>query len=273
MVPIEEAGGFGPGGDEWEPDLCREVVLVTGADRAAVTRAMRRAAPRLMRMTEDGRELATDEEVERAAEQDVYTPNYVSDPEQLARGVGLYVDCKGAMPPEMGALARRVLVEELERYGVADARFEVPTEDDDATAETGLFDAAGVPWARLTHGPEVAVVLAALAEHLEGAPQLVLGWGLHEPVDGVEDVTDRCELAWLGPGPGPVVRLDPPTVAALAAADAARHGSVLSGPLWVVRGEDVLVHVPVAQHRVPVVRKDLEEGALRALARLRTPPG
>ena len=48
---------------------------------------------------------------------ELYTPNYVGDPKIVARGIELYVDCKGVIEPPMRAQFLRILDEELRSLG------------------------------------------------------------------------------------------------------------------------------------------------------------
>lgn len=62
--------------------------------------------------------------------EDLYTPNYVQDVCLATRGPWTYVDCKGWIEPAMREQMIAILVEELDRAGVTNARLEVPSEDE-----------------------------------------------------------------------------------------------------------------------------------------------
>jgi hypothetical protein len=95
---------------------CHESVVVTSDfDPAAVRTALQRAAVRFMRVDETGAEHPDDAAARAAFDNDLYTPNYVSTPSPVEDGTGLYVDCKGGAPEEMGETFRRILREELGR--------------------------------------------------------------------------------------------------------------------------------------------------------------
>jgi hypothetical protein len=85
-------------------------VVSSDFDPAAVMNALARAATRFMHVGDNG---AEDLDLEEAAQADIYTPNYVSDPRITEAGVEVYVDAKGAIDPPMAATLRRVLQEEL----------------------------------------------------------------------------------------------------------------------------------------------------------------
>ena len=65
-----------------------------------------------MLVDDRGTEYPTQADVEKAEQLhvpgDFYTPNYVADPRVVANGIELYVDCKGVIPPPMGATFRRI---------------------------------------------------------------------------------------------------------------------------------------------------------------------
>jgi hypothetical protein len=103
------------------------VILVDASDRAAAARALALAGARFTTVTEDGRELTDDDDIEELG--DVYTPNYVSDVRMAARGPWCYVDCKGYIDPPMRERMLAILAEELDRAGVR-ARAEVPADDE-----------------------------------------------------------------------------------------------------------------------------------------------
>ncbi len=103
-----------------------ETALLTGKfDVDVAVAALKRAGARFMLVDESGTEYPTEGDVEKAeqlhATGDFYTPNYVAEPKVRDDGIELYVDCKGVIPPPMGATFRRILREELERAGIRDA--------------------------------------------------------------------------------------------------------------------------------------------------------
>lgn len=103
-----------------------EVALLSGTfDVDVAVTALERAGARIMLVDDRGTEYATEADVEAAEQRyvsgDFYTPNYVADPMVLDNGIQLYVDCKGVIPPPMGATFRRILREELRRAGITNA--------------------------------------------------------------------------------------------------------------------------------------------------------
>ncbi len=101
------------------------IVVESTAPTAEVVAALTHASERMMLVGEDGREYREDELGGGGA--DVYTPNYVSDVTVDEGGrPGFYIDCKGAIEPEMAAQFRQVLTEELQRHGVTSAHVRVP---------------------------------------------------------------------------------------------------------------------------------------------------
>ena len=92
------------------------VVSDSGEDK--VVRALAAAGARFMLVDERGTEYRDEAGLESAAQADLYTPNYVSDPEVTPDGVELYVDCKGSIEEPMAATFRTILREELESAGV-----------------------------------------------------------------------------------------------------------------------------------------------------------
>ncbi|GAB3440202.1 hypothetical protein GCM10027517_14490 [Phycicoccus ginsengisoli] len=92
--------------------------VVSDSGEEKVVRALAAAGARFMMVDEHGREYQDEAALESAAEADLYTPNYVSDPKVTADGVELYVDCKGAVEEPMAATFRKVLREELEAAGI-----------------------------------------------------------------------------------------------------------------------------------------------------------
>jgi hypothetical protein len=104
-----------------------EVALLSGAFEVAVAvTALERAGARFMLVDDKGAEYPTEAEVEKAEQLHVaggfYTPNYVAAPKVVDDGIELYVDCKGVIPPPMGATFQRILREELQRAGITNAR-------------------------------------------------------------------------------------------------------------------------------------------------------
>ena len=98
-------------------------VVITQASTATAVAAVDRANARFMLVDENGREHADHDALDAAFDahdggDDLYTPNYTATPRVTGAGVEGYVDCKGAITPEMGHTFRRVLHEELARLGV-----------------------------------------------------------------------------------------------------------------------------------------------------------
>lgn len=100
-------------------DYSKETFVVTGASGSGIiVDALEKAARRFMQVDETGVEHTTNESLERAFEDDLYTPNYVADPKITDRGVQMYLDCKGAIADPMAEKLRDILREELESAGV-----------------------------------------------------------------------------------------------------------------------------------------------------------
>jgi hypothetical protein len=100
--------------------VSNEQIVVRGNfTRAAGVAALRRAATRLFLVDENGVEHRDERGFPPRDEhgRELYTPNYVSDPTVVARGVQLYVDCKGAIEPAMRARFLRILTDELRDLG------------------------------------------------------------------------------------------------------------------------------------------------------------
>lgn len=87
--------------------------------------ALERAGSRFMDVAEDGRELSPDDP-NWTSPWPMYTPNSVSDVRTDGRGPSLGVDCKGEVPDAMRQTFIAILVEELRRAGVREARITVP---------------------------------------------------------------------------------------------------------------------------------------------------
>jgi hypothetical protein len=97
-----------------------ETIVISGTfARSAGLAALRRAAGRLFLVDEDGVEHSDDRDFPPLDSQgrELYTPNYVSDPTIVARGIELYVDCKGVIVAPMRARFLRILEEELHVLG------------------------------------------------------------------------------------------------------------------------------------------------------------
>lgn len=123
-MPIEIAADVFAYDDDRE--VSNEKVIVVGAaDREAARRALGAAGRWFMCVGADGR-MYTDGIPEAEPGEEIYTPNYASDVTLAQRGPWLYLDCKGYIAPPMAETLKRILVEELERAGVTDARVEVP---------------------------------------------------------------------------------------------------------------------------------------------------
>jgi hypothetical protein len=96
----------------------KETFVVTGGDDVLVVAALTRAGTRFMRVDETGVEHPDNAGAEQALEHDLYTPNYVSDPEVTEAGVEMYLDCKGSIEDPMAETLRKILREELEAAGL-----------------------------------------------------------------------------------------------------------------------------------------------------------
>lgn len=97
-----------------------ETIVISGNfARSAGLAALRRAAGRLFLVDEDGVEHSDDRDFPPldSRGRELYTPNYVSDPTIVARGIELYVDCKGVIVPPMRDRFLRILEEELHVLG------------------------------------------------------------------------------------------------------------------------------------------------------------
>lgn len=111
--------------EDGEMSSNESIVVESSAPASEVVAALTRASERMMLVGEDGREYREDE-LGGGGGVDVYTPNYVSDVTFDEGGrPGFYIDCKGAIEPEMAAQFRQVLREELQRHGVTSAHVRV----------------------------------------------------------------------------------------------------------------------------------------------------
>ena len=126
---------FGPRDDD--PDFNYETVVVKEADNPRrAKRALDKAGEKLMSVTEIGTILeqrgldhfySWDEHgnATEVAEDEYYTPNYVSSAHMTPDGPEIYLDCKGQIEPEMTRKLVEVLVEELRAGGVKDCFVDV----------------------------------------------------------------------------------------------------------------------------------------------------
>ena len=107
-------------GDEYDT-YSNERILVRGAfPPDDGIDALLRAAARFMLVDETGVEHppgAWDVVPHDEDGDELYTPNYVSDPEPVPGGLRLYVDCKGVIDPRMRARFLQILREELASLG------------------------------------------------------------------------------------------------------------------------------------------------------------
>ena len=116
FAPIVLDGSAGYGHDS-------TVEILSGQPEAA-THALRQAADRFYRVTADGREFATDADLDAAeppADGDwvgYYTPNYVSPVSFDGPHPQLWMDWKGCMAPRMARAMTHILVDELLAAGV-----------------------------------------------------------------------------------------------------------------------------------------------------------
>ena len=111
-------------------DSSGETVIVVGAPSGAVVDALTASATRFMLVDELGHEYTSEEYdnlPEVAAGEELYTPNYVSNPTPVDGGLSLYVDCKGEIAEPMRRTFIAILVEELERRHVSQARVYSPS--------------------------------------------------------------------------------------------------------------------------------------------------
>lgn len=100
--------------------------LIVSPDGDRACRALARAAERFKRVTADGREAASWEEVA-----DAWVPNWVSDVYLSAAGAAVALDTKGELTADMGGALLTVLSEELRRAEVT-ALVTVPPVDGSA---------------------------------------------------------------------------------------------------------------------------------------------
>lgn len=229
-MAITEDGGFGPVDDD---DVCSAELLVAAGDRAAVTRALRRAEARLMNVLNDGQEVA-DPTDPVYPENDLYTVSYVSHPEQLLSGVYLWVDDDGdGLEPAMGAAFRRIVIEELTREGVGEARLLMPDEAEVDEQEHSLFTLAGVQAVRLERSVDFDAVLGDLRAALPEESWLLADWEYAKP-DALERFGSTHPLDYLTGWPA--VPLD----RAVEMLYAGRQFNIEPTPAWVVHGEHVL---------------------------------
>jgi hypothetical protein len=109
-----------------------EVVVVIGSQPPQITNALTSAGARFMDVNESGHEYTAAElnGPEQTDDEGVelYTPNYVSEVTAASGGLSIYVDCKGEISTPMGARFRAILIEELQRAGVIEARIFSPPE-------------------------------------------------------------------------------------------------------------------------------------------------
>lgn len=126
VVPYDiDANTFRTGGS-----VNGEVVVVVGSQPTQITAALTSAGERFMDVNERGHEY-TAAELNRPDETDgegveLYTPNYVSEVTAASGGLSIYVDCKGEISKPMGERFMAILVEELQRAGVIEARIFSP---------------------------------------------------------------------------------------------------------------------------------------------------
>jgi hypothetical protein len=277
MSPIVDAGGFAPSARS-KRGRCATGLLVVSPDRAGVTRALRRARPRLWCVLSDGRELDSAEEVESTYEQGGRNVSWVSEPRQHIRGVGIDVDFKGAkLQPEMGATYRRVVREELERGGVREARLEVPTPGDAEYEEEGMFASVGARSVVFDRIHDLQGLLRALQDGMPDRSMLIAGSGYApESIKAFLATHDRraeSPLSFLSEWPA--FWLDPATSRAFWEAAAVSEGpfELIGTPWWIVEDERVLAYVPAAREPAMVrVRADLDSGVLYALEALQERP-
>jgi hypothetical protein len=272
MSPITEAGGFGPVKGSETPGGCSPSLLVISPDRAGATRALRRVAARVARVVADGREL-TEEELERASDEDedVWNVNYVSEPEQMVRGVAIDVDFKSEdLTPRMGETYRAIAREELEREGVTDARLSVPDTLDRDTAGEGMFASAGVRSIELREAAPLDRVLRALFARLPSGAMMIVGSPYGAPAVceflAEHDCRETSPLGFLSDHPG--MRLDPETVRGFWSAAAVPHDrpfELVGRPLWFLDGERVVAYAPAARDGVLRVRADADPALIGAL--------
>ena len=99
--------------------VSNETFVVSGAtDQAAVVSALVKVGSRFMLVDQTGTEHHDQASLDDALVDDLYTPNYVSDPEVTKDGVELYIDCKGGIEDPMAQTFRTILREELTAAGI-----------------------------------------------------------------------------------------------------------------------------------------------------------
>lgn len=113
--------------------IAGETVIVTGSQAAEIALSLEAAGERFLKVNDVGREY-TDEEYEAMVHTggrgEHYTPNYVSEVEEVPGGHRLYVDCKGQVESEMRATFIAILREELTQHGVTNATVFSPVYDE-----------------------------------------------------------------------------------------------------------------------------------------------
>jgi len=115
-----------------DDDYSNETILLSGGFDSEVAKgALRAAGARFMMVDETGVEHPDMASLEDAvAAEDLYSPNYVSDPEQTTSGIELYVDCKSQIEEPMRLAFLRILVEELEASGLTDVSVTTPASEE-----------------------------------------------------------------------------------------------------------------------------------------------
>ncbi|NUU19411.1 hypothetical protein HP550_19355 [Cellulomonas humilata] len=111
---------FAPVTNEWGMTQALDNgVTVVGDDPAAVRVAMAAAATRFFAVDAEGVEHADAESLDLAEGRIL---DYVSDPTDDGTGLGYWIDTEGVGYPEAARTMMTILVEELERAGVTEAR-------------------------------------------------------------------------------------------------------------------------------------------------------
>lgn len=97
------------------------IAVQSTAPTQLLVTALSAVAARMMTVGEDGRE-GYDGDSPNEGDEEIYTPNYVSDVRIDEQGsVGFYIDCKAGIEPPMAHRFRQILVEELQAHGVDSA--------------------------------------------------------------------------------------------------------------------------------------------------------
>lgn len=111
--------------NEWGHGIGQDFsVQICSADAELAMAALGEAAWHFSLVGEDGCRYEDDDEVAEASiaqGRDIYTPNYVGEPERHADGPTLRIDCKDGVMPAMARTMTEILFEELRAVGLTEA--------------------------------------------------------------------------------------------------------------------------------------------------------